>query len=144
MKTRYGRFLVQFVAVLAASVLQIGAVRFNWNFEHQTRYLDFGTRTLSIALLVVTLGITSGVILALILVPGKQSHSKKEVLLQMVVLGILPAFAVVLKLTLAIGMVPFSPLRPFLLQAWEWATNSQVPSFWLGLVIGWTVKQQWA
>lgn len=142
MKIRYDQSLIQVGAMLAAFILQMGAVHLNLNFGNQIQLLDFGTRTFSIALLVVILGITSGVILALSLFPKKQNYSRKDrSLLKAVVLGVLPAFAVVLKLVLAVGVVPFSPLRPFLCEVWEWAINSQVPPFWLGLVIGWTVKQ---
>jgi hypothetical protein len=91
---------------------------------------------------VAILGIASGVILALVLLPRRQNSSRKNrPLLEATILGVLPALAVVLKLVFAVGVVPFSPLRPFSLEVWEWAINSQVPPFWLGLVIGWTMKQ---
>lgn len=142
MDVRYGRSLVQVGAVLAVFILQMGAVHLNLNFGNQIQLLDFGTRTLSIAFEVEILGVASGIILALCLFPRKQNHSGKNgLLLKAIVLGIFPAFAVILKLISAVGVVPFSPLRPFWLEVWEWAVNSQVPPFWLGLVIGWTVKQ---
>ena len=141
MNVRYGRFLVQVVAMLMAFILQIGAVHLNLNLSNQIQLLDFGPRTFSIAFLVAILGIASGVVLALFFFPREQNHSGKNRLLKAIVLGILPAFAVVLKLIFAVGVVPFSLLRPFWLEVWEWAINSQVPPFWLGLVIGWSVKQ---
>ncbi len=142
MNTRHGRSLIQVGAVLEAFILQIGAVRLNLNFGNQIQLLDFGTRTFSVALLVAILGITSGVILALVLLPKRQNNSRENrPLLEAIILGLLPAFALVLKLVFAVGVVPFSPLRPFLHELWEWAINSQVPPLWLGLVIGWTVKQ---
>lgn len=137
MNTRYGRSLIQVGAVLAAFILQIGAVHFNLNFGNRVQLLAFGARTFSIGLLVVILGIASGVILALVLLPKRRNRP----LLEAVILGVLPALAVVLKLVWAVGVVPFSPLRPFSFEVWEWAMHSQVPPFWLGLVIGWTVKQ---
>ena len=137
MNVRYGRSSIQVVAVLAAFILQIGAVHFNLNFGNRVQLLDFGTGTLSIALLVAILSIASGVILAGVLLPKRQNRP----LLKAIILGVLPASALVLKLIFAVGVVPFSPLRPFLRELWEWAINSQVPPFWLGLVVGWTVKQ---
>ena len=142
MNVRYGRFLVQVVAMLMAFILQIGAVHLNLNFSNQIQLLDLGPRTFSIAFLVAILGIASGVVLALFFFPKEQNHSgKNRLLLNAIVLGILPACAVVLKLILAIGAMPFALLRPFWGEVWEWAINSQVPPFWLGLVIGWSVKQ---
>ena len=61
MKVRYGQSLIQVGAMLAAFILQMGAVHLNLNFGNQIQLLDFGTRTFSIALLVVILGITSGI-----------------------------------------------------------------------------------
>lgn len=135
------RSLVQVGAVLAVFILQIGAVHLSLNLGNQIQLLDFGPRTFSIAFFAAILGIASGVVLALFLFPREQNHSGKNRLLKAVVLGIFPTFAVVLKLILAVGVVPFSALRPFWGEAWEWAINSQVPPFWLGLVIGWSVKQ---
>lgn len=143
MKSRYGQSLIQIGAVLAIFILQMGVVHLNLKFGSQIQLLlDFSIGSLSIAVLITLLGVASGIILALLLLPKKQNHSRKDgLLLKTVVLGALPAFAVVLKLILAVGVVPFSPLRPFSLEVWEWAVNSQVPPFWLGLVIGWMVKQ---
>lgn len=142
MKVRCGQSLIQVGAMLVAFVLQMGAVHLDLKFSDRIKLLDFGARTFSIALLVAILGITSGVILALSFLSKKQNYSRKdETLLKAVVLGLLPAFAVVLKLILAVGVVPFVPLRPFLYEVWEWAVNSQVPPLWLGLVMGWMVKQ---
>ena len=142
MNIRYGRFLIQVGAVLVVFILQVGAVHSNLKFDNQLKYLSFGTRTLSIGLLAASLGIASGITLALALLPERQNSSRKNrPLLEAIILGVLPAFAVVLKLIFAVGVVPFSPLRPFSREIWEWAVNSQIPPFWLGLVIGWTVKQ---
>jgi len=127
--------------MLAIFILQLGAVYLDLNFDRRIQRLEWGVMTFSLALSATVLGFTSGVILALSLFPKRQRHSEGDrVLWKALIFGILPALAVVLKLGFATGAVPFSPLRPLLLEVWEWATRSQVSPFWLGLVVGWVVR----
>lgn len=135
------QILTWVTAVLGIFVLQAGAVYLDLAFDRQIRHLDWGLKTLSFALFATILGLTSGVILALLLFPKSQEHSGRGVLWKALILGAFPALAVLLKLAFATGVVPFSPLRPVLLEVWEWATRSQAPPFWLGVVVGWLITR---
>lgn len=142
MSSRYRRYIGQFLAMLAVLLLQLGLTGLDGQLQHRVPDGQFGTRTFVIALSVASLGILSGVILALALGGGAQgSHQRRLPLLGALILGIVPLLAIAYRLLFAATGTDLFSLtyryRICWLWMWFWLLDSQVPPLWLGLVIGW-------
>lgn len=139
--TRHRRIVVQIGAVLAVFILQVGTVYLNSNLRIQlARTMASSSTILSLALLVVLAGIASGIILAFFLCIRKKNHLEADrPVLKAVLFGVLPTLGVVVRLGFWSGMPLTFP--EYLLEVRQWAVNSEMPSLWLGLVIGWALRQ---
>lgn len=142
MSSRYRRYISQLLAVLAVLLLQLSLTGLDGQLQHRFRDGQFDTRTFLIALSIVSLGILSGVILALALGGGAQGgHQRRLPLLGALILGIVPLLAIAYRLlSAATGTDLFSltyRYRICWMWMWFWVSDSQVPPLWLGLVIGW-------
>lgn len=145
-KHRQNLLLVFFVLFMV--LLQLSVSRLERNLSRQFDLLEFGSQTFIIAFFSIVLGATSGFILAFFfLTPKRNSESRKsQTLFKAILLSIFPALAILIKMSFA-AFGPntwpfiFTLFGSFRFLIFEWITNSQVPSFWLGAVTGWTVKQ---
>ncbi len=141
MITKPIRLLLQVGGVLAAFLLQIGIVYLNWYLKGLVaRTFQRNLNTLSVAILILLLGLASGIVLALLLVPAARSRSAGAWFwVRGLILGIVPAVAVILELLFWAGVPLMFPHRA----VHEWIFGSEVPALWLGLVIGWGLKGRW-
>ena len=147
MRNRNWPFLSKLVLALLVLGMQFGVMYLRPIVTQRINFLELGTQTFSIALSAIVLNIASGAILVfLFLGPNKSTSdfSRSEILTTIALLGILPTLAVLIKLLLTAspsGITSlfrlFGPLR---FQAAEWIIHSEVPSFWLGLLIGWIMR----
>lgn len=142
MSSRYRRYIVQLAAVLAVFVLQWGLTHLDIQLEDRLRLNQFDTGSFLIALSIVCLGILSGVILALALGAGAQGgYQRRLPLLSALILSMIPVIAIAYRLLwVATKTSLFSHLRRRRLFLWLY--GSQVPTLWLGLVIGWFAGQR--
>lgn len=141
MRFQYRRYIGQLVAVLALLQLQLSLTHLDVQLDDRLRLGQFDTRSFLIALSMVSLGILSGVILALALRACAQgAHQRQLPLLDALILSIIPIVAIAYRLVwVATREYLFSTLRHRRL--FLWLSSSPVPTLWLGLVIGWVARQ---
>lgn len=148
MANRDLHFFGRLTLVLFIFGLQLGVMYLSFMVTRRIDALELGAQTFALALLAVVLNIASGAILVFFFLGPTKSNSRpsrNEVLSTAVLLGMVPALAVLFKLLLTTSQ----PGIPFLFrllgllrfQMGEWIIRSQVPSFWLGLIIGWLMRQ---
>ncbi|NMC28571.1 MAG: hypothetical protein GYA45_00680 [Pelolinea sp.] len=121
--------------------LQILSVHFNKQSNYQINTLDFGGKALTTSVLSIGTGILSGIGTVFLFIPGKPGGQKENnqggAILSLVIAGL----GLILKILFsACGFLPFSALKPFFSELYEWMMYSQLPSFWAGLAIGWMLK----
>lgn len=121
--------------------LQILSVHFNKQSNYQINTLDFGGKALTTSVLSIGTGILSGIGTVFLFIPGKPGGQKENnqggAILSLVITGL----GLILKILFsACGFLPFSALKPFFSELYEWMMYSQLPSFWAGLAIGWMLK----
>ena len=148
MITRHRQNLMLVFFVLFMMLLQLSVSSLERGLSRQFDLLEFGSQTFTIAFFSIVLGATSGFILAfLFLTPKRNSESRKsQTLFKAILLCIFPALAILIKMSFAAfgpntWRFMFTLFGPFRFLMLDWITISQVPSFWLGAVTGWTVKQ---
>ena len=144
MRSRYRRYIGQLIAVLAVLLLQLGLTHLDMQLQDRLRNGQFGTETFLVALSTVFLGILSGVILGLALGAGAQGgYQRCPPLPGALILSIIPVVAIAYRLLLvATRTFVFFPIRRYRWLFWRWLSGSQVPTLWLGLVIGWFAGQR--
>lgn len=122
--------------LLVVLLMQLGAAYLNLLIERQLITLEFGSMMVLSTLGAIFLGVASGIVLGVLLFPVFSPVDDRSWL---IVLSIVPLLTVLFKLVFAwVGpqFLPFSLLRPGSMAFIEWALASQVPSLWLGLVLG--------
>ena len=133
------RSLILFFIVF---VLQLLSVHFNWRSIHQFEALEFNRKALYTTLVSIGTGILSGIGTIFLFIQGKLGGQQEEnnqggAILSLVIAGL----GLILKILFsACGFLPFSALKPFFSELYEWMMYSQLPSFWAGLAIGWMLK----
>lgn len=132
------RSLILFFIVF---VLQLLSAHFNWRSIHQFEALEFNGKALYTTLVSIGTGILSGIGTVFLFIPGKPGGQKENnqggAILSLVIAGL----GLILKILFsACGFLPFSALKPFFSELYEWMMYSQLPSFWAGLAIGWMLK----
>ena len=143
----FDKYLIQIALVILLFVLQLVSEHYNWYFVNQIDSLEFGTKTATIASFTIVLGILSGIVIVYNFTNNQNNDSKNRksgMLVGATLLGIISLLVVFLKFLLgAFGprILPFSLLRPVFRDLYEWTIHSQIPSFWVGFIIGWFVKQ---
>jgi hypothetical protein len=131
-----------FLSVLAFA-LQLGNVFVSREIAGRIGLLEFGSETASLTLVSIFLGMASGIAVAVMLVRSANRETSRKAIATLV-FGLFPLLGVIANLLYsAYGpqVFPFSFLRPGTLEFGEWAFNSQVPAFWLGVVAGWAIRR---
>lgn len=144
---RYAQPFVYFLLSTCVFFLQLGTIFLARDFTRQIELLEYGLTTVVTASFTILLGLASGIILALMMVYPKTDFGdqKREMFIKVTLLSVFPLLGVLLKILISAfgpGIFPFSFINPGLLEFVEWTMQSQVPSLWLGLVIGWLIKQR--
>ncbi len=144
MTIKHRQLLLSIPLTLFMMVLLLCATYLESFFKSRMGALEFGFQTLLTVILPIILSAMSGFVLAFfILACGHGSENNQSRLTMLVFLSIIPALALIIKLSLAMygpSRVPFALLGPYRFQIIDWILNSQVPSFWLGIVVGWVAK----
>lgn len=146
MRERSRRLVVYAVSATLVFILQLAEAHLTWYFIRRINLLEYGLETFTFAAFAVIVGGASGILLASLLLTQREHDAsvkkKRDTLLIAALLGVLPLLAIIFKLSFgAFAFLPFSPLGFFGRDFYEWSVNSQVPSLWLGLVIGWLWKR---
>lgn len=141
-------FLIGIFFSLFIFVLQIVEASIIRSLQNEINLLQFGSSTFSLALESSLLGILSGGLLMLLLsLPtwknGQATKSSRKKLLTAVSIALLPLLIVLYRLILSYGGTTVSLTQfwgQYKFAVFDWLMYSQIPSFWLGMVVGWAIK----
>lgn len=96
------------------------------------------------ASLSILLSVGSGIACIFLFFPGQSEDSLRRKRPVIIVMSIIMTGTVLMKVLIAfygVGIYPFSPLRYVGRQLFEWIVLSTLPSFNLGLCVGWLLCQ---
>lgn len=134
MKPRLLHVIFQSIGLLVVAGIQIYMDYWGRLFEQRIDQLLFGTATFGIATIETILGLASGLLIAVSLLPrSAQMISPKTPDIVIALSILLPTIAVAIKGiagATGFGLFPMS-----FMSVWNWAIFSQAPSLWLGIAI---------
>ncbi|HAF62349.1 MAG TPA: hypothetical protein DCK95_08485 [Anaerolineaceae bacterium] len=143
MEKKSSSVFLQVLLVLVVFLLQLISIFFNQRLIYQLRNLEYGAKALGMTLLSIGTGMASGIGTAFIFLRNQQKDRKKDHLVGAIIFVILSCWGILWKILFsAFGFLPFSVLRPVLSELFTWMMDSQLPSFWAGLAIGWFVNRK--
>jgi len=142
MQLRFSQVILRCAGLLLAAGLQIWSS--DWHVFFMQRLIisqaQFDAPTFWLATIDILLGVSSGFLIAVILVP-KPTQAIPKIPGSVIALSIfLPTVGLAIKWGVATNAFHL-PIRYFYLQATEWAIDSGLPALWLGFSIGVLVKQ---
>ena len=131
----FGSLLFFILQIVEASVIR--------TLQQNINLLQFGVPTFILTLESSLLGIVSGILLFLLLPVKNPGSEPEKKLLTAVPLAIIPLLIILYRLLLA-SSGPTASLTQFWGQykfvILDWTLYSQVPSFWLGITLGWILR----
>jgi hypothetical protein len=143
MEKRSSNIFLQVLLVLVVLFLQLISIYFNQWLIYHLGNLEYGAQALGMALLSVGTGMASGIGTAFVFLRNQPKDRKKDQPVGAIFFMILSCLGILWKILFsAFGWLPFSVLRPVLSELYTWMMDSQLPSFWAGLVIGWFVNRE--
>lgn len=145
--TRHYVFMIS--SILAIVLLQLTTMYLNQKLVFQIQRFEFPLRGVENVIVVagtVLASILAGIILSFSMMQNMDVKENGNVYLKGLLLGLPPMIIELLRLSFLL----FGITRPnFLtnsffvrLNIWEWILFSQLPTFWLGIVIGWVIKNR--
>ena len=137
------RKLETILLIILIFLLQLISVHFNWRSVYQIDQLNFGGTALYATILSIGTGIMSGIGTIFVFLQGEFARQNKNRQVGVILSLIIAGLGMILKILFsAFGFLPFSALKPIFSELYEWMLNSQIPSFWSGLAIGWFLKNK--